>query len=117
MSTPTLPREPEGLRTRTIWFIAGATVALVLAMTAVAWLLVKPPGDARAATSTSSLQHDLFDTASGGTDARAAAARALERYQWIDRGAGIVRIPIERAIDAVSLDPALIGAPEGVATP
>jgi hypothetical protein len=36
-------------------------------------------------------------------------------YRWIDRGAGLVRIPIDRAIDAVVANPALIG-PRAAAT-
>jgi hypothetical protein len=32
---------------------------------------------------------------------RAARARELETYGWIDRDAGTVRVPIERAIDLV----------------
>jgi hypothetical protein len=111
MTSPTLPRDPEGLRARTIWIVAAATVALTLVLTGIAWLLVVVPNGSPAAAQPSSLRHELFDTARDGADARAAAAQALERYEWIDRGAGIVRIPIEQAVDAVSANPALIGAP------
>jgi hypothetical protein len=41
---------------------------------------------------------------------RAAGEARLERYEWVDRRAGVVRIPIGRAIDAVVADPSLIGA-------
>ena len=110
MSAPTLPREPENLRARWIWIVGVATVVLTLALTGVAWLLVTVPNGSPAAARPSSLRHELFDTARDGADARAAATRALERYDWVDRGAGIVRIPIEQAIEAASTDPALIGA-------
>ena len=109
MTEPTLPREPEGLRSRTIWLVAAATVAIALALTAIAWLLVVVPHGSPAASQPSSLRHDLLDTASDGADARAAAARTLDRYDWVDRSAGIVHIPIDQAIDAVVADPALIG--------
>ena len=112
MTEPTLPREPEGLRSRTIWLVAAATFAIALALTAIAWLLVVVPHGSPAASQPSSLRHDLIDTASDGADARAAAARALDRYDWIDRRAGIVHIPIDQAIDAVVADPALIGGPK-----
>ena len=110
MSAPTLPREPENLRARWIWFV-GATVALTLALTGVAWLLVTVPNGSPAAAQPSSLRHELFDTARDGADARASATRALQQYGWVDRGAGVVRIPIDQAIAAVTANPALIGAP------
>jgi hypothetical protein len=109
MTEPTLPRDPEGLRSRTIWLVAAATVVIALALTGIAWLLVVVPNGSPAASQPSSLRHDLLNTASDGTDARAAASRALERYNWIDRPAGIAHIPIDQAIDAVVADPALIG--------
>lgn len=105
---PTLAREPEGLRARRIWIVGASTVAVTLALTGVAWLLVEVPTGSPAASRPSSLVHDLVERATGGADAKAAGERALEHYGWIDRGAGVVRIPIEQAIDAVVADPALI---------
>lgn len=109
MTMPTLPRDPEGLRAHTIWLVAAGTVALALALTLVAWLLVVVPNGSPAASRPSSLRHDLFDTASDGADARARALQALEQSAWVDRDAGVIRMPIEQAIDAVAADPALIG--------
>jgi len=109
MTLPTLPRDPEGLRARTIWLVAAGTVALALALTLVAWLLVVVPHGSPAASQPSSLRHDLFETASDGADARARALQALEQTEWIDREAGVIRMPIEQAIDAVAADPTLIG--------
>jgi hypothetical protein len=103
-------REPEDVRAGVIAAIGAATVALTALLVALAWLLVAPPPAARHPTlAPSPLEHALFDRATGGTDARAAGARQLERAAWIDRGAGVVRIPIARAIDAVVADPGLIG--------
>jgi hypothetical protein len=109
MTEPTLPRESEGLRARTIWLVAAATIAVALALTGVAWLLVVVPNGSPAASQPSSLRHTLFDTARDGDEARAAAAQALERYEWVDRSGAIVHIPIDQAIDAVVANPALIG--------
>ena len=109
MSEPTLPRDPEGLRARTIWLVAAATVAIALALTAIAWLLVVVPHGSPAASRPSSLRHDLIETARDGADARAAAGQSLERYDWVDRNSGIVHIPIDRAIEAVVANPSLIG--------
>ncbi|MEP6861411.1 MAG: hypothetical protein ABJE66_12360 [Deltaproteobacteria bacterium] len=85
-----------------------ATVVSTLLLTGVAWLLVTVPTGSPAAAQPSSLVHDLVEHATGGADAKAAGNQALERYGWIDRGAGVARIPIEQAIDAVVADPALI---------
>ncbi|MEO6776515.1 MAG: hypothetical protein ABI467_26455 [Kofleriaceae bacterium] len=86
-----------------------ATVASTIALTGVAWLLVRVPNGSPAAAQPSSLVHDLVEHATGGADAKATGERELERFGWVDRGAGVVRIPIEQAIDAVVSDPALIG--------
>lgn len=109
MTQPTLPRDPEGLHTRSIWIVAAATLVVTLALVGVAWLLVRVPTGSPAAARPSSLRHDLVEHATGGADTRAAGRQTLEQYGWIDRGAGVVRIPIERAVDAVVDDPALIG--------
>jgi len=109
MMLPTLPRDPEGLRARTIWLVAAGTVALALALTLVAWLLVVVPNGSPAASQPSSLRHGLFDTASDGADARARGLHALEQTEWVDREAGVIRMPIEQAMDAVTADPTLIG--------
>jgi hypothetical protein len=109
VSEPTLPRDPEGLRSRTIWLVAAATVAVAVALTGIAWLLVVVPNGSPAASQPSSLRHDLLETARDGADSRAAAMRTLDRTEWIDRNASIVHIPIDQAIDAVVADPALIG--------
>ena len=110
MSEPTQPRDPEGLRSRTIWLVAAATVAIALVLTAVAWLLVVVPNGSPAASQPSSLRHDLLETARDGVDSHAAAMNGLEQTEWIDRNGGIVHLPIDRAIDAVVADPTLIGA-------
>jgi hypothetical protein len=35
-------------------------------------------------------------------DLRHEEARLLENYEWVDKNAGVVRIPIERAIDVLA---------------
>jgi hypothetical protein len=37
-----------------------------------------------------------------GLDRRDEQRRALERYGWVDRGRGVARIPIDRAMDLVA---------------
>lgn len=112
VATPASPREPEGLRSRTIWLVGSTVVAVVLALTGVAWLLVEPPAASPGAAARSPLEHGLIEQSSGGRDARIDGERALARYEWVDRGAGLVRIPIAQAIEAVVANPALIAQPE-----
>jgi hypothetical protein len=108
---PALVQESEGISARAIWLIAAGVVAVSALLVAIAWLLVVPPAaPARAAGARSPLEHGLVDQATGGDDIRAAGERRLERTEWIDRSARVVRIPIDRAIDAVVADPKLIGA-------
>lgn len=107
---------PEGISTRAIGLIAAGLVAISAGLVAIAWLLVVPPPAARAAAAPSPLERGPIEAATAGEQIRAAGAQQLERYEWIDRSAQIVRIPIDRAIDAVVADPRLIGtAPPGLA--
>jgi hypothetical protein len=111
MTEPALDQAPEGISTRAIGLVAAAVVAISAGLVAIAWLLVVPPPAARPAAAPSPLERGPIGTATGGEQIRAAGARQLERYEWIDRRAQIVRIPIDRAIDAVIADPRLIGTP------
>ncbi len=45
------------------------------------------------------LEQPLFDLSARGNDVRREQQRTLGSYGWIDRDAGIARIPIDRAID------------------
>lgn len=47
---------------------------------------------------------------------RAEEDRHLESYAWVDRGAGLARIPIERAMDLMAAG-VESGAPEGTEVP
>jgi hypothetical protein len=103
-------QEPDQIRTRAIVVVGIAVVAITLALVGVAWLFVVAPAAPRRMPSAPSvLEHGLFEHASGGAEANARGAQQLEVYAWIDRAHHLARIPIERAIDAVVVDPALIG--------
>jgi hypothetical protein len=109
--TDVFEQEPERLSTGAIWLVAAGTVAISALLIAIAWWLVVPPAAAERATAAPSpLEHGLIDRATGGEDLRAAGEHQLEHYEWVDRAARTVRIPIDRAIDAVVADPGLIGA-------
>lgn len=94
------------------WFSLGIVVlVIVTAATAFALLngfRIPPPatrpvpaaeGSAPVAALQSTPQEDLRAY-------RRAKAAALEGYHWIDRDAGVVQIPIERAMELVAAEPA-----------
>jgi hypothetical protein len=115
MIEPAAQQEAEQIRSRMIWIVAGATVAISALLVAIAWVLVVPPPAYRAVPP-SPLHREVFERAGAGAAAHAAGALRLERTEWVDRRARIVRIPIDRAIDAVVADPRLIGAAGSPAT-
>jgi hypothetical protein len=104
-------QEPERVRSGAIWLVGGGVLAASLALIAIAWWLVVPPPAPARAAAPSPLHRELFEQAGAAAAAYAAGLQRLERTEWIDRRARVVRIPIERAIDAVVADPALIDAP------
>lgn len=59
--------------------------------------LRKPPPDPRLQT-VSTLRQDLVE-------ARAREEALLNRYDWVDRKSGVVRIPVERAIELLAQEP------------
>lgn len=82
------------------WFIGAVGATLIVG--GLAWLIVSkalPPGidEERAALRTQNL-----------AEARATDAEALTTYAWVDQTKGIVRLPIERAMElslALGKDP------------
>jgi len=105
------PQEAERIRNRRGVARRLGVVVISAGLIAIAWWLVAPPPPAaRPIAAPSPLERRLFERASGGDEIRAAGAQRLEGYGWIDRAAGVVHIPIDRAIDAVVVDPRLIGA-------
>ena len=110
-------QDTEDVRSRIVWGVAAGTVVLSAIFIVIAWLLVKsPPEPARPISNASPLENALFDVANHGQNSIAAGMRELDRYDWVDREAGVVRIPIDRAIDAVVSDPSLIGTPKQAVT-
>jgi hypothetical protein len=111
MIDPGLRQDAERLRVGVIWAVGLGCVAVTALLVVIAWwFVVPPPASAYPPGQPSPLEHRLFDRATGASEVRAAGEARLERYEWVDRRAGVVRIPIGRAIDAVVADPSLIGA-------
>lgn len=108
---PSIQQEAEGVRAGAIWSVAAGVIVVGAVLVVIAWWLVVAPPAAEPAAATSPLDHELFDLTTEAASVHAAGAARLERYEWIDREAGVARIPIDRAIDAIVADPRLIGAP------
>lgn len=109
MNEPAFQQQAERVRTGMLWLVAVALVLVSAGLIAIAWWLVIPQSPSLRPTAPSPLERVLFQRATTGDDIRAAGERELETYGWVDRRAGVVRVPIDRAIDAVVADPRLIG--------
>jgi hypothetical protein len=92
---------------------AGSLVVFALA-TAGAWYLLeasrRSPALVAASAPVGTVETALFSTAERGLTLHAQQREALEHYGWVDRDAGIARIPIERAMDLL-IEQAEGGAP------
>lgn len=108
---PGIKQEAEGVRAGAIWSVAVGLIVVGAALVVIAWWLVVAPPAAAPAPAASPLEHELFDRATEAAAVRAAGEARLERFEWVDREAGVARIPIDRAIDAIVADPRLISAP------
>src|ERR1044071_6103152 len=98
MIEPAMQQEAEGIRPRVIWGVGLAVVVITALLVGLAWWLTAPRPTGAYATTASPLKRDLIERASGGADVHSAAAQRLQRTEWIDRKAGVARIPIDRAI-------------------
>jgi hypothetical protein len=86
-------------RARTIGVVTAVVVVVLAAVAAISWRLVPVVPRGVAPTRPTSLERGEFVRR---------PVPAEPPYQWVDRGAGIVRLPVARAIDAVVLDPSLV---------
>jgi len=111
MREPSIQQAAEGVRARAVWSVATGVIVVGAVLVVIAWWLVVAPPAAEPAAAASPLEHELFDRTTEAASVHAAGAARLERYGWVDREAGVARIPIDRAIDAIVADPRLIGAP------
>ncbi|MDB4935542.1 MAG: hypothetical protein JWP87_2514 [Labilithrix sp.] len=106
-------QEPDRLARRKLALVSATSIAIAAMATASAWLLLEAdsrgPEAARApappAAGVGTAERTLIETTERGLTLRAAQREALEHYGWVDRDAGIARIPVERAMDMVADDP------------
>jgi hypothetical protein len=107
-------QEPDRLHQRKLVVVTTMSIAIFAMATASAWFLLaatsnapragaKPPPPAPAQIGT--VETTLIDVTERGVKLRADERQALDRYGWVDRDAGLARIPIERAMDMVAEHP------------
>lgn len=108
---PELPApsyEPSDANVRFVLVNVGAVaLGIALSLAIAAWLYRGVDPAARPSGPERSFRHGAVDESGIARDWRAqdAAVRGhLENYAWADRGAGIVRIPLERAMDLMARD-------------
>jgi hypothetical protein len=106
-------QEPDALAKRKL--LATTMVSIVAFGTAVAvsaWLLgdfragrdTGPSAPAVAPSTIGTAEQGLFLGPPRGLDLQSERRGLLEQWSWIDRDAGLARIPIERAMDLVAAD-------------
>jgi hypothetical protein len=87
----------------------GSLAVMAVSIAAVVWLMgglesgygqTPPP----APTTIGSIEQTLILSEGRGTRERSAGRARLDAVEWVDRDAGIARIPIERAMDLVAAD-------------
>ena len=100
-----IEQEPDRVAIRRLLLISGLALLVALAgVLAAAQMLhhsSAPPSPQarRSEIRPSSLEQGSFEGAERGLELRAAQKKRLREYGWVDRGAGMVRIPIERAME------------------
>jgi hypothetical protein len=113
--------EDSDAHPRFVGMVAGALVALMAAGLLVGWGFAAA---GRGAAQNSRVSSPFQDGPRARTDVDRAWAEYerdtrvhLSGYGWVDRPAGVVRIPIDRAIDLVCAEEAQKSAPPAVSRP
>lgn len=101
--------EPDVVSSRAVLLVMGGSLVAVLVSVAVARMLSgDAPGPRTAAEpgepigvppEVNAMETEPFAVRAQGIEEHRQSERVLESYGWVDREAGIVHIPIERAID------------------
>lgn len=100
-------QEPEHVPGKRLTAIAAVSVAITVLAIVIAWRFVEATTRAPSAYSNAPpppplggfVEHTLINDADRGQAERRAQQAELEAWGWVDRGAGIAHIPIEKAID------------------
>jgi hypothetical protein len=103
------PPQHDLLPNRRILAVAGGWLVLVcLALLGIRWWQGKSTPSARAGTPArmgeaeiSDVNQRPFALEDEAPRLRVAQRSRLERYGWVDRGAGVIHVPLERAMEQV----------------
>jgi hypothetical protein len=116
-------QEPDELPGRKLLVITVSSFVAMTVALVVSWALLDrwgapARGGAHPAPSTiGGLEQTLIVDSKRGLDLRREQKASLERWGWVDRDAGVARIPIERAIELVLARPIPAGRPLSEARP
>jgi hypothetical protein len=95
--TEHLEQEPDLGSTKQLLLMGAAASVLAVALSGWAVFMVWL-GTGEIVQEHPAVEHDLFDRGAPALGDIAQARETLHSYGWIDRPAGVVRIPIERAM-------------------
>jgi hypothetical protein len=98
-----IPEQPEGVAGRPVALAATAAIAMIVVSTLVVWAYMRfdAEGGGRSAEVRTTLipPTSTFSSKTALEEIRAAQRRRLEGWSWADREHGIVRVPVETAIE------------------
>jgi len=102
-----IEQEPDRVATRRLLWISGLALVVALAGVLAAAQMrnhsgARQTGQAPGSTAEmrpSPLEQGLLEHVERGLALRSEQKKRLEHYGWVDRRAGVVRIPIERALE------------------
>jgi hypothetical protein len=103
----TVRQDPDHLARRKITAVTVGSVVVMFVALVIAWTLLShwstaPLETTRAAPRTiGTLEQSLIIDVKRGLDLRDEQEKSLHRWSWVDRDAGVARIPIERAMELV----------------
>jgi hypothetical protein len=90
-----------GVGSLLVFFVAGAAAVTYLHARQAAHGPVAMPSEA-GKSKIGMVEQDFFDVSVRGTRDRARKRARLASYGWVDRNAGVVHLPIERAMELVA---------------
>ena len=103
---------PDVLDRRSMMAVTVGSVIITGVALVVAWSLLEAWGQklrttppAVAPRTIGTLEQTLVLDTKRGLDLRAEQKASLQRWEWVDRDAGVARIPIAEAIDVLASDP------------
>jgi hypothetical protein len=109
---PEVLQDPDRIDRRKILAVTAAGIVIMTAALVVAWVLLgmwgQPPRRATPAVAPrtiGTLEQSLVATTRRAAELRSQQEASLHRWEWVDRDAGIARIPIEAAMDVMSERP------------